>query len=56
MKGGMCLGVPGTPGGCLHGLGELVEREIVRTADLECLAAGGWVDDGLLDDGGDVGD
>ena len=51
--------VPGCPrasGCCLHGLGELVEGEIVRTADLECLAAGGGVDDRDADDGGDVGD
>src|SRR5947209_1311253 len=46
----------GAPGGALHSSGELVEREIVGTADLQCLAAGGGVDDRLFDDGGSVGD
>jgi hypothetical protein len=51
----MFRSLPAT-GGCLDGFGEVVERKVVGPADLEDLAAGGRVDDGVLDHGRDVGD
>ena len=43
-------------GSGLHGSGQLVEAQVVGSADLEGLAAGRRVGDGPLDEGGHVGD